>query len=1085
VFGTLTRKEVEHIGNSINLDGIDDYIEIKKSGSIKGSSQVTFEGWINIDNLAGSSQNIYIETVQNSGDSRFLVHVTTSDELRFAGRAPDGDSVTLWGLINDFQQPLTTDTWFHVVAIFDSVDDTHHLYLNGVEYNATQNEPVMNNTDPLKSPSLGGLEGSDLFNGTIDEFRVSTTSRSLDWITTEYENQNNTSTFYSIGSLETPSSIGDWVYPWLAHRKNLTINSDKVQGSLDDFPILVHLYDTDLASSSRVQIDGDDIAFADEQGNRLDHEIEFFDKYYNNSYSELVAWVQLPNLSDLTETKISMYYGNLMIGPQENPAGVWDTNFKGVWHLSEDPSTAGPQIKDSTINNNDGTTYGSMTSDDQVSGKIGGSLDFDGINDYINFSNDLSLNMGSGDFSFELWFKISTVTSSTPFGGKGLVGPGGKRYAISMGPNAECSPGQIKGEIDDDTSKEYAKSSARYDDSIWHYVVLVRDGTNLKLFIDGTEIAVEPIGSYGNIDINNPFLLGRLDPLIERFGGNFDEVRISNTARSSDWIITNWNNQNNSDSFYSMGELDTNPYINDWAYPWLQYRKSIQIDSSKISGRLYDFPLLVDINDTDLFDSNKVQIDGSDIAFGDVTGNRLPHEIESFDQAGNGTHAHLIAWVRLPDLSSTKPNDIYLYYGNEAVFNQENAVNVWNSNYVGVWHMNQDPSGVSPLIKDSTLPHTNGTSSGSMTSGDLITGKIGNALDLDGIDDYIDFGTPSEVNITDALTVETWFRADDAGNTYLISKNGPGPDKRSWDLSFDPYNTTHGFIIFRYDTDGVLPHYGEVDNVYYEKNQWYHVVGVFNPSNYLRLYLDGELVYDNTTAAASHYDAGNPLRFGTRGDTPPPAGSYYDGIIDEVRISNIALSADWISTEYTNQYDPAGFYTLGIEGEILWWEDASFSMRMDIGINNTKIAGTLIDFPLLVDTTNINLKTGKLQADADDLLFIDTNGIKLNHEIEFFSQDSIEGHLVAWVQIPKLSNSQFNLISMYYNNPDLPSQANPTRVWDSNFKGVWHLSEDPSISQMRDSTTNNNHGTASNLASDDQESGQIDGSIDFDVSRIK
>ncbi|MFX0016980.1 MAG: DUF2341 domain-containing protein, partial [Candidatus Hermodarchaeota archaeon] len=608
------------IGGSDKLDGIDDYIEIEKSGSIKGSSQVTFEGWINISILAGNSQNIYIETVQDSSGSRFVVHVTTSNELRFAGRAPDSDSITLWGFINDFEQPLTTDTWFHVVAVFDSINDLHHLYLNGVEYNTTVSEPVIDNVDPLSPPTLGGLEGSDLFNGTIDEFRVSTTSRSRDWIITEYENQNNPSTFYSIGSLEKPSSIGDWVYPWLAYRKDLTININKVQGSLNNFPILVHLYDTDLASSSRVQIDGDDIAFADEQGNRLDHEIEFFNKYHNTSYSELVAWVRLPNLSDLTEAKIWMYYGNLIVGPQENPAGVWNTNFKGVWHLSEDPSAAVPQIKDSTINNNDGTTYGSMTSDDQVVGKIGGCLDFDGNDDYINFSNDLSLNMGSGDFTFELWFEISTVTDSTPFGGKGLASTGGKRYAISMGPNAECSPGQIKGEIDDDSIKEYVKSSARYDDSVWHYVVLVRDGTNLKLYIDSNEIAVEPIGSYGNIDIINPFLLGRLDPLIERFGGKFDEVRISNIAHSSDWIVTSWNNQNNSDRFYSIGEVETNPYFNDWAYPWLQYRKSIQIDSAKISGRLYDFPLLVDINDTDLFNSDKVQIDGSDIAFGDATG---------------------------------------------------------------------------------------------------------------------------------------------------------------------------------------------------------------------------------------------------------------------------------------------------------------------------------------------------------------------------------------------------------------------------------------------------------------------------------
>ena len=39
----------------------------------------------------------------------------------------------------------------------------------------------------------------------------------------------------------------------------------------------------------------------------------------------------------------------------------------------------------------------------------------------------------------------------------------------------------------------------------------------------------------------------------------------------------------------------------------------------------------------------------------------------------------------------------------------------------------------------------------------------------------------------------------------------------------------------------------------------------------------------------------------------------FDGILDEVRVSRIAHSAGWILTEYNNQYDPAGFYSVGPE----------------------------------------------------------------------------------------------------------------------------------------------------------------------------
>ena len=39
-------------------------------------------------------------------------------------------------------------------------------------------------------------------------------------------------------------------------------------------------------------------------------------------------------------------------------------------------------------------------------------------------------------------------------------------------------------------------------------------------------------------------------------------------------------------------------------------------------------------------------------------------------------------------------------------------------------------------------------------------------------------------------------------------------------------------------------------------------------------------------------------------------GNAVDGIIDEVRISNVVRSADWIATEYNNQSDPANFHSV-------------------------------------------------------------------------------------------------------------------------------------------------------------------------------
>ncbi len=37
------------------------------------------------------------------------------------------------------------------------------------------------------------------------------------------------------------------------------------------------------------------------------------------------------------------------------------------------------------------------------------------------------------------------------------------------------------------------------------------------------------------------------------------------------------------------------------------------------------------------------------------------------------------------------------------------------------------------------------------------------------------------------------------------------------------------------------------------------------------------------------------------------------GLIDEARLSNIALSANWIDIEYNNQLNPSTFYTIDDE----------------------------------------------------------------------------------------------------------------------------------------------------------------------------
>ena len=42
-----------------------------------------------------------------------------------------------------------------------------------------------------------------------------------------------------------------------------------------------------------------------------------------------------------------------------------------------------------------------------------------------------------------------------------------------------------------------------------------------------------------------------------------------------------------------------------------------------------------------------------------------------------------------------------------------------------------------------------------------------------------------------------------------------------------------------------------------------------------------------------------------------PSGEHFDGILDEIRIYDYALSADWIKTSYNNVLNPGSYLTVG------------------------------------------------------------------------------------------------------------------------------------------------------------------------------
>ena len=121
-----------------------------------------------------------------------LTSVTTSRQFALKDRIP-----TFWtDTENSFGSEISTGGWYYIVLTFNGSDYT--CYLNGSQYGNTISDSLTEVTDPIE---IGFWKPSSpqSFHGILDEIRISNIARSADWITTEFNNQNDTSSFYSVG----------------------------------------------------------------------------------------------------------------------------------------------------------------------------------------------------------------------------------------------------------------------------------------------------------------------------------------------------------------------------------------------------------------------------------------------------------------------------------------------------------------------------------------------------------------------------------------------------------------------------------------------------------------------------------------------------------------------------------------------------------------------------------------------------------------------------------------------------------------------------------------------------------------------
>ena len=348
---------------------------------------------------------------------------------------------------------------------------------------------------------------------------------------------------FSLILISAASASPDWCDSSFAYRKQINILHVNASGStLTNYPAYINVTNV----TGMEQVDWDDRYFYDSNCNLMAWELE----NYTNGYGDY--WLNVTSLAT-TGTSVWLYYSSTTVGDAEDPEGVWDSYTMMVQHLQEAPANDIPGHLDSTSNNNDGTPKnfnGTATSTTDAIGKIDGADVFDGIDDYVDCGNDSSLNFGTGNFSVGFWIKTldydcEVISKSDPTETEWFF-------------QIQEPSGRINFQIVDMAApaEVVTHGVAVVNNNAWHHIVGIRAGSTFRSYVDGDfdDEADEPL--IGNLDTNDNLTIGFSKIQGGYFNGTIDEVRISSTVRSADWINQSYQLVTNQSTFVKWGSVE-------------------------------------------------------------------------------------------------------------------------------------------------------------------------------------------------------------------------------------------------------------------------------------------------------------------------------------------------------------------------------------------------------------------------------------------------------------------------------------------------------------------------------------------------
>lgn len=535
-------------GNSIVLDGTNDYIDLGATASLENQNGFTFETWIKPISIDVNSERVFSKRMNNTNRIEiFLGNGGSEADNQFLKISIcNGTNQTA----NSPNLSVPVGEWTHIAITFDgtaSAGNRLRFYANGIRQTLSS-DPVATTTPSGTGNAHIGKRSDNAnkpSNIELDEIRLWNIARTEQAVR---ENMHLTLTGCETGLVsyyQLNETTGTAARDALG-TNNATLVNGAVRTASEinignsnpsNSQTITTVSTTGLQSFSAAQLD---IDFTTKVGT------EDITVTYQNYSPNAVAGINAAvlynnstwtiNSSDPTGT----YIGDLNF---TFPAGTFTSldplNYR-LYHRAMNADDSWQEIAIASALTTNTITFSNIEvfgqfiivqqSVDGIRPVRGNMYTFDGIDDYIDFGNASIFNI-TNDITLEAWVKMADITGDqkiiTKFGDIGgddayaLQAINGEpQFLLNFGPTWITVGAGMTMTVND-----------------WYHIVGVYDGVTMKIYVNGVE--QNAIARTGTFDLSaSTFKIGGWSSG-QHWNGSIDEVRVWNAARTQTEIREN------------------------------------------------------------------------------------------------------------------------------------------------------------------------------------------------------------------------------------------------------------------------------------------------------------------------------------------------------------------------------------------------------------------------------------------------------------------------------------------------------------------------------------------------------------------